>query len=96
MSQQDLQDEFDNYTNPSGLTVDTSRTVFLGDKIGNGLSNAGDYLILKNNAGDPVDCVSWDGSDICKSLTYVPGGNGKDQLNKGADGGSIVNIQGEW
>ncbi len=95
-SQLYLQVEFNGYTNPLSPSVDTSRTVFLGGKIGNGLANSDDRLILKNNAGKAVDCVSWDGSGTCSSLEYVGGGSGVDQNKDGDNGESIVNIQGQW
>ena len=91
-SQEDLQAEFDHYTNPLSPTVQTTRTIFLNAKIGNGLGNSNDHLILQNSSGVAVDCVSWDGSGTCKSQTYVPGGNGVDQNKDGDDGESIANI----
>ena len=95
-SQQYLQDEFDGYTNPSSPSVDASRTIFLGGRIGNGLANSDDRLVLKNGAGNAVDCVSWDGSGTCGSLAYVAGGDGVDQNKDGDNGESIVNVQGQW
>ena len=91
-SQTDLQAEFDLYTNPLRPTVQTTRTIFLNAKIGNGLANSNDHLILWNSSGVAVDCVSWDGSGICASQTYVPGGDGVDQNKDGDDGESIANI----
>lgn len=94
-----LQAEFNFYTSPLSPTVDPSRTIFLGDEIGNGLSNSSDYVVLKTPQGENVDCVSWNSQPltICGSLNYVNGGNGKDtNLYRASEGQSIANIGGEW
>ena len=98
-SQTDLQDEFDNYTSPLSPTVDTSSTVFLGKRIGGGLANGEDNVILMNPSDGNVDCVSWANTagNVCDLLTYVSGGNGADtSLDDAADGQSITNIQSTW
>lgn len=41
--------------------------VNLGSTIGNGLANAGDVLILRDNTVTPVDCVSWGTNISCFS-----------------------------
>ena len=92
----DLQTEFDAYSNPSSQSVDSSRTIVLGSSIGSGLNNTGDYLVLRNNANTPVDCVSWDGSSHCAGLTYVPPGDGVDNAPNGSDGQSTTNIGETW
>lgn len=92
-----LQAEFNYYTSPLSPTVDPSCTIFLGGKIGNGLANNDDYVILKTPQNENVDCISWSTATICSSLTYVSGGNGIDtNLNKASNGQSIANIQGQW
>jgi hypothetical protein len=97
-----LQAEFNNYTNPLSPTVDTSRTIFLGSEIGNGLANDTDMVALMIVSGGvtlTVDCVSWGTTTptFCSGLTYVPGGNGRDtNLSNEADGQSITNIGGQW
>ncbi|RLC81637.1 MAG: hypothetical protein DRI61_03615 [Chloroflexi bacterium] len=94
-----LQAEFDRYTNPLSPTVESSRTIFLGGRIGNGLSNSADMVALLTSDGAAVDCVSWANttSTVCSSLTYVSGGDGQDtDLNDEGDGQSITNVQGQW
>jgi len=54
------EDKFKENYNPEGLNI-----VYLNNPIGNGLSNTGDRLILKNNNGEIIDQLSY-GSD--KSL----------------------------
>lgn len=92
----DLSNEFSNYS--PAPSVDTSKTIFLGSgqRIGNGLANTNDHLILRNGSGIAVDCYSWDGSGICASLTYVSGGNGVDANFDGSNGQPITNVQGVW
>jgi len=97
ITQTDLQNEFDQYTNPNKPSVELNSTIFLGSGlIGNGLANDNDHLILRNSSGTAVDCSSWDGSGICAGLTYVSGGGGVDHNFDGNDGQSITNIQGSW
>lgn len=55
----------ENY-NPEGLNI-----VYLGGSIGNGLSNTGDRLILKNNQGEVVDQLSY-GSDTSVWNPAIP------------------------
>lgn len=90
----DLQTEFNNY-NPTP-TVDSTRTIFIGTSIGNGLANTNDRLILRNSTGTAVDCYSWDASGTCSTLTYISGGNGVDANLDGSDGQSVTNVQGTW
>ncbi len=93
----DLQNEFDQYTNPAGLVVDVARTIFLGSKIGGGLANTGDGVALVYTSGEAVDCVSWGASTLCSGLTYYPGGNGQDTgISSVGNAQSIANIQGQW
>ena len=93
----DLQNEFNQYTNPSGLLVDSSRSLFLGSKIGNGLANTADGIALLYTNGNAVDCVSWGSSTLCSGLTYYSGGDGQDTSLSGVgDAQSIANIQGQW
>lgn len=93
----DLQNEFNQYTNPSGLLVDNSRTLSLGGKIGNGLANTADGVALLYTNGNAVDCVSWGSLTLCNGLTYYSGGNGQDTSLSGVgDAQSIANIQGQW
>jgi len=96
--QANLQSEFDQYTDFNGgsSAVDTNRTIFLNNPIGNGLNNTADRLILRNNSGTPVDCYSWDGSGTCSGLNYVPGGGGLDGTLEGANGQSVTRIGTDW
>jgi hypothetical protein len=92
----DLQAEFNNYTTPAAPTVDAARTIFLGARVGNGLANTDDRLILRNSSGTAVDCYSWDASGSCAGLTYVNGGGGVDDNFDGENGQSVTNVQGTW
>ena len=99
VTQQDLQSEFDLYLNPAGLTVDTTRTIFLGGKIGSGLSNDADGVALVFSTGEVVDCVSWASSaqTFCSGFTYLAGGDGVDTtLTQEGNAQAITNIQGQW
>ncbi|MEJ2749456.1 MAG: lamin tail domain-containing protein, partial [Anaerolineae bacterium] len=96
ISQPELQDEFNHYTVPDHPAVDPGSTIFLGSRLGNGLANSGDRLILRNNAGEAVDCYSWDGSGICSTLVYHGSGNGIDGSLVGSDGQAVTNVQGIW
>jgi len=97
-----LQAEFNNYTNPLSPTVNLSRTIFLGSRIGSGLANDTDLvalMIVSSGITLTVDCVSWGTPTptVCSSLTYVPGGSGQDtNLSNEEDGQSITNIGGQW
>lgn len=91
-----LQAEFASYANPNNLNVDPTRTIFLGNRIGSGLANTNDRLILRNSSGTAVDCYSWDASGTCAGLTYTNGGNGVDAEFDGSDGQSVANVQGIW
>ncbi len=97
-----LQAEFNNYTNPLSPTVDSSRTIFLGGRIGNGLANDTDMVALMIVSGGvtlTVDCVSWGTTTptLCSGLTYITSGNGRDtNLSGEGDGQSIANIGGTW
>jgi len=94
-----LQTEFYSYTNPLRPTVQTTRTIFLDNKIGDGLHNTTDTVILKNSSGGNVDCVSWANTTgtVCSSLTYITGSNGVDtNLENTENGQSIANIGGSW
>ncbi|MCS7287081.1 MAG: lamin tail domain-containing protein [Anaerolineae bacterium] len=98
-SQTYLQAEFNYYTSPLSPTVDPSRTIFLGGRIGNGLANETDWVILRTPDNRNVDCISWGSPPptICAGLSYVPGGSGLDtNLTSEAEGQSIANIQGQW
>jgi hypothetical protein len=92
----DLQAEFLNYTNPNQPSVDGANTIFLGARLGNGLANTDDQLILRNSSGTAVDCYSWNGLNTCAGLTYITGGNGIDANVDGNDGQSVTNVQGAW
>lgn len=92
----DLQAEFLNYTNPNQPTVDASNTIFLNNRIGGGLANTNDVLILRNSSGTAVDCYSWDGSGTCAGLAYIAGAFGVDANFDGNDGQSATNVQGGW
>lgn len=61
--------------------------ISLGQKIGDGLANAGDRLILRDNNGTEVDAVSW-GSDtyaFAPSVSGVAEGHSISRVVKGVD-----------
>ena len=100
-----LQAEFNNYTNPLSPTVDLSRTIFLGNEIGDGLANGTDMVALMIVSGGitlAVDCVSWGPTTLitCSNLSYITGGSGIDTAlgdpNNRHNGQSITNIGGQW
>ena len=95
-TQPELQTEFDNYTNPNQPAVDPANTVFLGSRLGNGLANSDDRVVLRNGGGAAVDCYSWNDPDICSSLVYTGTGDGFDGALSGSQGQSVTNVQGAW
>ncbi len=74
---------------PAGTLI-----VVAGQKIGNGLDNTGDGLLLKDNTGTPIDAVSW-GTDISQlnpSVPVVADGNSIERSPLGID----TNTASDW
>ena len=67
---------------PEGVVI-----VITGQKIGNGLDNTGDRLILKDNTGAPIDAVSWgtDFSQLNPSGPTVTDGHSIERSPLGTD-----------
>ena len=73
---------------PSTLKIEFGRS------IGDGLDNDGDHIILRNNAGTPVDFVAW-GNDTFDWNPAVPGvseGSSTERLGPGFD----TDMPGDW
>jgi signal peptidase I len=71
-----------NYSSFSGLIVYIS-----GGEVGDGLANAGDQLVLKDNTGTEIDAVSWgtDKSAFDPSVSNVDAGHSISRKEKGVD-----------
>ena len=74
---------------PAGTLI-----VVTGQKIGNGLDNAGDRLILKDSTGAPIDAVSWgtDTSQLNPSEPTVADGHSIERSPLGID----TNTAADW
>lgn len=68
--------------------------IVTGQKIGNGLDNSGDRLILKDSSGQEMDTVSWgtDVSQLNPSVTPVANGHSIERSPLGTD----TNTASDW
>jgi len=72
-----------------------AKKISLGQKIGNGLDNDGDRVILRDNNGVEVDAVNW-GTDtyaFAPSISDVPEGHSISRIVKGVDD---ANTAADW
>ncbi len=74
---------------PSGVEI-----IELGQKIGNGLTNAGDHLILKDALGNIVDEISWgtDTTILNPSVIDVAEGHSIERNPAGVDTDTAVDL----
>jgi hypothetical protein len=67
----------------------SGEVVFLGGRIGNGLSNEGDHLILTNSSGNIIDALSY-GSDTTINTSWMKKVGEGHSMERQPAGGSFI------